>query len=312
MRRRRALRFPAVLALGLALAACSPVPSAPPELLPGFGTEAATLDTVVIEQAGQRLVFRRHGAQWRIEGADWRVDRRWLQPLLMNLAVARCDAPRTADPARYARIGVAWPPPAEAPETGAFAQPTGRLTLVTGGATRHLVVGFPRGRGGTYVRVEGTAPSCLTAVDLRLPENPGGWFDPRLWAEPIEPPSRVRVEEPGGVLVLVRDGERYRPEGRAAPASPLPDALVAALTGLRQDGLRAIMGDAPPADRVLRFASVAGEAYAVGLRREEGQTWLQVIEAPAREGGGFAGRVFRLPADVADPLWADRAALGGG
>jgi hypothetical protein len=62
--------------------------------------------------------------------------------------------------------------------------------------------------------------------------------------------------------------------------------------------------------RVLRFESPAGAAYAIALRREASQTWASVLAAPAGQGAGFEGREFLLPPDVAGPLWASRESLG--
>lgn len=308
MRRRPAVVAVAVAA-GLALSACAPAPSGPAPLVPGLDEALPTLDAVTIEQGGQAFAFRRDGAQWRIDGAAWRADRRWLQPLLLNLAGARCDEPRTADPARFERIGVAWPPAAPRDEGGAFALPTGRLALRVGDATHRIVIGHPHARGGTFVRVEGAPHSCLTRADLRLPAQAAGWFDPRLWAGDVPVPARIVVEDPGASpLVLQRDGERYRAEGQALALSPLPDALASALVGLRQQDRRPATDR--PVERTLRFETPAGDGYAVALRREEARTWARVLAAPAAQGDGFEGREFLLPPDVADPLWASRESLG--
>ena len=318
MTRPRALAIAAVAACVAALATsgCTRAPDEPKALVPGLDAALGGIGRVGIEQRDRTLVVVRDGEHWRIDSAGWRADRRWLQPLLLNLAQARCDEPRTADAARFVRIGVAWP----AEDSGAadaaagsaasgdaaspaFARPTGRITLDVGGREQRVVIGFPHPDGGTFVRVEGAPHSCLTRVDLRLPARTSEWFDPQVWADAPEPPDTVHIEEPGAPpLTLRRVGERYLTEGQVVAESSAPDALVAALLGLRQNDVR------PAADaevaRVLRFESPAGAAYALALRREGEQVWARVLVAPPAQGGGFEGREFLLPPDVATPLMA--------
>lgn len=296
----------------LSIAGCRNDPPPPSPLLPGLGDALPGLERVVLEQGEQRFVLLRDGEHWRIENTGWRADRRWLQPLLLGLSEARCDEPRTADPARFARIGVAWPPAPVLAEGEAFARPTGRVSLPLGGTERQVVIGYPLARGGTFVRVEGAAQSCLSRVDLRLPARAADWFDPRLWAAKPTPPEAVTIEDRGALpMLLRRRGEHYLADGQAVALSPLADGLVAALLAPRQRGLRAALADADGPQRVLRFESPAGVEYAIALRREGVETWGSVLAAPAGQGVDFAGREFQLAPDVAEPLWASRESLGG-
>lgn len=319
----------AVVLFAVALAGCASEREEAPLLVPGLAQALPDLSAVRIEQAGQTFDFRRAGDQWWSDAADWRVDRRWLQPLLLNLAQARCDEARTADPARFARIGVEGPMPSPTADPAgaggptqrdstAFARPTGRITLSLAGAAVAVVVGHPHPRSGTYVRVEGAPHSCLTHVDLRLPAQGADWLDPNLWPAELPAPESVTVEDRGAApLVLRRSGTRYLPEGISVAVTPMPDAFVAALLGLRHVERRAaapVDGTGPDgmgeADRVLRFEAVPGEPIVVALRREGERLWAQV-EAPSGQGQGFAGREFLLPPDVASPLQVSREALGG-
>lgn len=305
------MRGPALSALALlALAACSRAPAPPAALVPGMAKALPSLAEVRLEQGDATLVFERQGEAWRIRDAAWRADRRWLQPLLLGLANARCDEPRTADPARFARIGVAWPAEAEASPDGAFARPTGRLHFTVEGREVAVVVGYPQARGGTYVRVEGAAQSCLSAATLRLPARTSEWFDPQLWQVPIEQVTAVVVEDPGQpALRLVRGEGGFRPEAALVALTPDADALASALAAPRQLDLRAA-GDAVP-ERVLRLEGEGEALYALALWREGEATWVRVLAAPDAVSAWYRGREFRLPTDVADPLWAARRALGG-
>lgn len=296
----------------LCLAACSREPAAPETLVPGLAPALPTLGAVQLEQAGTTLVFERDGDEWRIRDAAWRADRRWLQPLLLGLANARCDDVRTADPARFERIGVQWPPAAAASDSGnaAFARPTGRVTLTVNGRESVIVIGHPQARGGTFVRVEGAPHSCLTSATLRLPAQVSQWFDPQLWRVPVEQVVSVVVEDADAApLRLLRRDGRFMPEDALIALTPLPDAIAAALASPRQLELRAATAAEP--QRRLRLEASDGATYAVALWREDDATWARVLEAPASSSAWYEGREFRLPVDVAEPLWATREALGG-
>lgn len=300
---------PALLALAL-LSGCSRAPSAPAPLVPGLAERLPALADVRLEHGGETLVFERDGDDWRIRDAAWRADRRWLQPLLLGLANARCDEARTADPSRFARIGVAWPAVAELAADGAFARPTGRLTVSVDGRDVAVIIGYPQARGGTFVRVEGASNSCLSAASLRLPARAAEWFDPQLWRLPIEDVVAVVVEDTDArpLRLVARDG-RFIAEGALVAPTPFADALASAMATPRQVDRRAA-GDTVP-QRVLRLERSAGEPYALALWREGGTTWARVVAAPPRESAWYASREFRLPDDVAEPLWAGRAMLGG-
>lgn len=323
---RRRARLGLALLLGPLLAACDRAPPAPAPLVPGLAGALPTLAEVRIEQGGTTLVFERAGEEWRIRDASWRADRRWLQPLLLSLANARCDEPRTADPGRFGRIGVAWPPEDAAAASDAagatdgasspgpaFARPTGRVVVTIDGRETAVIVGHPQARGGTFVRVEQAAHSCLTAATLRLPARVSEWFDPQLWRVPIESVTAVRIDEPGMLpLRLGRRDGRFMPDGAFAALTPLPDALAAALASPRQLDRRAVdpAGDAwSETPRVLHLDGEGG-TRTLALRRDGAQTWARVLAAPESERPMFGTREFLLPPDVAEPLWTARDALG--
>lgn len=300
----------------LCLAACS-APPAPEALLPGLAAALPTLDRIEVSQGSEVFAMERSGEQWRLPAVAWRADRRWLQPLLLGLAQARCDEPRTADPARFERIGVEWPPANPLPEAAAFARPTARLAFDLGGVPTAVVVGHVNPRGGTYVRVEGAAHSCLSFVELRVPARASGWLDPLLWQWPPSELRALSVEDPGQPpLRLVQREGRFLPEGAMLALSPLPDALAAAASAPRQQGLRprgeleSAAGEAAPVRR-LRLEHADGRRYGLALYREGERLWALVEEAPEAERDDFARRAFELPPDVATPLLTSLDALRG-
>ncbi|MFN9966455.1 MAG: DUF4340 domain-containing protein [Lysobacteraceae bacterium] len=296
----------------LLLAACQRTEREPDLLVPGFATGAPRMARIELEQGdGDALAFVRRDGRWWIDGADWPVARGWLDPVLTGLLTARCDEPRTSRPDRFAVLGLDAPR-ATPPEGGAFARPTGRWTFPLPDGDVRLVVGYPHPRGGTYVRVEGAASSCYTLADFRLPATRAAWFEAALLDPPFDRPVAVGVEADGLPAVWLAAGEG----GARLASPPLPgvpkvslpampgDAAVVALavaaSGLRQVDVRVATepGDAP---RRLRLLDAAGSERVLELRGTPGETWVRVRDDAPR----YARREFRLPPDVAAPLWAD-------
>ncbi len=317
MKREALILVVAALAVGAVVVLRAPQSPEIAPLLPGLKAALPELQSLELSQADTTLTLRREPKDWLIEDARWPADSRWLQPLLLGLADAQCDEPRTAKPSRFEEIGVAWPPAQQsAPTDGAFAQPTARVTVLIEGQPQSVVIGFARSRGGTFVRVEGQASSCFTRTDLRLPATPAEWFEPRLLSIPMAEVETVQLGEGSAppLRLVVREGHAI-PEGQAMSLTPLPDALVSALVNLRLNRVMAL-GDAPQAQRVMQLSLADGRGVRVALWREGATTWanLQASGGDA-EWLQFAqrleGRRFSLPPDVADPLWASRASLGG-
>jgi len=307
----------AALALGAVLMLRTP--QAPPItlLLPGLKAALPTLESFELSQSDTTLTLRRESNDWLIEDARWPADQRWLQPLLLGLAEAHCDEPRTALSSRFSEIGVDWPraQPSSAAEEG-FAQPTARVSVVINGTPKSVVIGFARSRGGTFVRVEGDPSSCFTRTDLRLPAALAEWFEPRLLTVPMAEVETVQLDDVGAtpLRLVVREG-RAIPEGQPMALTPLSDALVSALLNLRLDRVLAL-GDAPEAQRTIHLSLSGERLVRVALWRDGSTTWasLQALGGDA-EWMRFAQRLeerrFSLPPDVADPLWASRASLSG-
>jgi len=302
--------------LGVTLSGCSPAPEPNPMLLPGFAAAVERLQRIDVAQGDAALVFERRDGRWWVADAEWPVAVDWLSPLLIGLLDARCDEPRTADPAQYPRIGVGWPPQpaAEGAEThreagaAAFSGQSGRIALDWGAGTQALVIGHARPRGGTYVRIDGTAASCLTRADLRVPVRASQWFEPKLLDAAPDDVAAVTVRDPGQPpLPLVRGENGWRLEGQGVALSPVAAALGTAAANLRQiDVARA--SQSFEAQRTLDLTLADGSSVSVALRREGAATFAEV-QAGA-DSARYRQRRFLLPEDVAAPLWGSLAGLG--
>lgn len=287
------------------VAGCSPRQSAPALLLPGLDETLAEFEGFELEQQDQRLVFSRRGDEWWIEGSEWPADRRLWQPLLLSLAQARCDEPRTADPVRFARIGLGWPALADGQATTAFHQPTARLHLEIRGQAQVLRIGHPERQGGTFVLVEGAAHSCLTRSRLRLPATVGEWFDPRLHDWRSAAIQTIAIEDPGRPPQRLQRHEGHWQLAGQAPG-PAAEALAQAIAHALQLQWQP-RSATPDVDRRLRVTLDNGAEWVFALRREGVHTWV-AVEAPAKP--RYLDREFRLSPEAAEPLWGDPAAFG--
>jgi len=284
------------LCAGLLLAACRPAPEAPARLLPALAGQAANLDRIHLAQPGGAYVLVRRQGRWWIEGEEWPVARRWLDPLLVGLLDARCDEPRTARPEHFAQLGLTWPPAPADPTGGvAFARPTGRLGFYFAPTPTYLFIGHPHPRGGSFVRVEGAPSSCLSHTDLRLPATLTEWREPELLDAPWRAPVAV------GVVDADTGTVRWLRQDEASQA-----ALWSAAATLRQIDLRPAAQPLPPPQRSLYLRAADGRLRAVELRGTPEAAWARV-DAPEPR---YADREFRLPHDVAVALWMPLADAG--
>lgn len=285
----------ALLLGGLLLAACRPAAEGPARLLPELAERAGELERITLAQSGTERVLLRREDRWWIEGEEWPVARRWLDPLLVALLDARCDEPRTARPEHFARLGLDGPPASPVPATGAaFARPTGRLGFHFDAQATQLVIGYPHPRGGTFVRVEGVPGSCLTHADLRLPATPDEWREPALLDPPWQAPEAIGLADADGSVRWLR------------PEAAADAAAWSAAAALRQIAFRPLAEPLPPPVRRLHLRAADGHERVIELRGSPEAAWARVDAAEPR----YAGREFRLPHDVAVPLWPPLAEAG--
>lgn len=290
---RRLDSLAAVVLAALLLSGCARPPEEAAALLPALAPAAERLDRIQLAQGDEEMVFVRREGRWWIEDAEWPVARAWLDPLLLGLLDARCDEPRTARAEHFGQLGLAWPAESDpAAVGGAFARPTGRLSLHLAAAPTHLVLGYPHPRGGGFVRVEGAASSCLTHTDLRLPATPAEWWEPALLDAPWQTLAALGMADGAEAPVWLDEDE--------------DDAALAAASGLRQIGIRPVRWPLPPAQRRLYLQTPDGRRLMIELRGTPEATWARVDEPSLR----YAGREFRLPHDVAATLWLPLPADG--
>lgn len=148
------------------------VPSGAP-VFPDFLAHLANATKLEINHKGQTITIeKRADGQWGLAGLrDYPVDQGKLRGVFAGLTELRFMEPRTADPARFARLGVD--------------DANGDLVrLIGGGKTLDaLVVGHTQSQSDSnlsprmYVRRPGDKQSWLAEGPLRIDDNPANWLD---------------------------------------------------------------------------------------------------------------------------------------
>jgi hypothetical protein len=301
-------RVLAVLA-AFALAACTPQATEPMPVLPGLQAKLGTIAAVELRGPGNTtlVTLERAPDGWRVrERTGWRADRAALVRLLADLAGARREEPRTAQPEKYPRIGVE--PVADAAPDSSGVEVDARGA----GWDYALVVGTapPTGRG-RYVRVPTEPGAWLTRPDFAFPRTPAGWLDTHLLDEPLAHVEYVQSRDAAGhAFEIVHRDDRFRIAD--APSAAMGDSyegdkLAGALEGLRLEDVAA--DDGAAAERVVRFGLRDDRVLQLEAWRVEGRVWARVLECDAggcAPRGRFEGRRFLLPAHAAAKLLLTR------
>ncbi len=158
-----------------------------PELATGFNTVTAV--TIRKGSATPSATLHKTGEQWTVaERADYPADVVKLRKLLLALRDAKILEEKTADPARFADIGVEDPSgtasaaagaaPAAAPGTAAPASGT-EVTVTSPAGSHSLIVGKPEGEGN-FVRRPGENQSYTVEPEITVETEPRLWIDSSL------------------------------------------------------------------------------------------------------------------------------------
>jgi len=143
-------------------------------LLPGLPNDlnAVTAVTVRKGSATPTLTLHKAGQQWAVaERADYPADVSKLRQLLVSLRDARIVEAKTADPARFAQIGVE--DPVDAGSAGA------EVAVLTAGGKSAVIVGKSVG-SGNFVRRQGENRAYSVEPSITLETEPRFWIDARL------------------------------------------------------------------------------------------------------------------------------------
>ena len=144
-------------------------------LLPSLATDLNVVTEVQVRKGSPKPTVTLHKTadHWTVaERADYPADVPKLRKLLVALRDARIVEDKTADPARFAAIGVQDPADPSAP--GA------EVTLVTPAGKQSVIIGKPVGEG-SFARLGGANQSYAVEPAIAAESEPRQWIDARLF-----------------------------------------------------------------------------------------------------------------------------------
>jgi hypothetical protein len=285
--------------------------------------DLAAVASVQIERAGESVTLRRaEGDHWGVEQrGGYAVDREKLRRLALGMAQLQARDRLTADPEKYALLGLAEPPE------------NGTVTLLNdaGNALATLRLGTFKaatgagGSSGQFVRA-GEDPAVYRVASAPTADTDAtAWVDRKLLDLAADQVMRVEVARAGGGFTAARRQpsdpltlETALPKGRTADSSALGD-LGRALVNLScDDVLAADDGSTAGLAFDVAFAaeSADGVRYTVALAEKDGKRYARLeaaaVASPAtaatKATDGQASEPATAPAqEASDPQAAVKA-----
>lgn len=167
-------------------------------LLPALATGVNSVTTVMIRKgsATPTLTVHKSGADWTVaERADYPADVTKVRKLLLALRDAKIVEQKTADPARFASIGVDDPV-----TTGAVGA---EVTVLGPTLKESVIVGKAAGEGN-FVRRMSDNETFAVEPGISVETEPRFWIDSRLLDVPAALLQTVAVTLPGTAYTLHR------------------------------------------------------------------------------------------------------------
>jgi len=225
-------------------------------LLPGLSDALNKVDAFGLSgAAGKPLVtLKRSGDGWQVaERSNYPADLGKLREYLYKLADAKVLDSKTANPKRYADLGVEDP-----------IDPNAKSLLVTLGGLKEaprLILGLYNGQGGggTFVRREGEAQSLLASGNLLAEKDPAAWIRHDLLDVDAAKIKTVELTGLDGKILRVYKDQagdsNFKiadvPKGREPASDFVANSLGTGLSNLRADDVAATK-DAPAPDKVYK------------------------------------------------------------
>ncbi len=268
---------------------------------------AATATRIEITHAGRTLTLARDGDTWTVPAQDGRaVPSGRAEALLAAMEATTLEEPRTADPARYARLGVE---DADAPNA------TSTLVRVLGQdgvAVAALVLGHPDPAdhaGGMFVRRPGEEQAWLARSTVAASADQADWLDMRLLDMSAEDVATIGVDGAAGAhLEFARAGDTLAVTVPAAHPRLDPNKVGDVARAVRAiDWQQARKLDPLPGTPLGRtvVTTKGGRVVTLTVALDGADGWL------ATDDPNESGWAFRIPADRARaivPAMGDLAA----
>jgi hypothetical protein len=292
-------------------------------LFPALLDQVNEIAVVEVTSAGKRFTLEREGNAWNAPSRDgYPLEPDKVHKLLVGAAGLERLEPKTADPARFAELGLREPDGEDARSVRFVlraADGQERAALLVG--ERRPAKGDPS-RSEYFVRASGDERSWL--VRGTLPADAGeavDWLDKRIVAIPGERVARVQVSHADGEVVTVVKGEAgdvtsfdylEKPAGEAVEETWRVNELGRLLVDLALEDVRPAP-EAPGEPALTARVQTYGGLHVTLRLHGEGEDALATLRAevePAAEApppGTPAPEAVREEADRLNRRWASWA-----
>lgn len=251
--------------------------------LPGLMERINDVGEIALQGPEDEFSVRFDGERWVTPAlASFPADFDKVKKALIGLAELRTVEAKTADPERYAALGLAAPDSEEGAGTHL------RLLSGAGDAIAALTIGDAARAGADrlYVRRDGEERTWLAEGALDLGETPKDWVDTMVIRLDGERVRRVTIThaDDGEVLELERPeaGDEpfdlvNMPEGATLRSPMTLDNLGRALAFLRFDDVAAASAGPPPGggDSTAVFETFDGVKVTVALEKRGEENWAR-------------------------------------
>ncbi len=180
-------------------------------VFPGLAPQLQQVTKIEIVHQGKPVIIEKHGDSWGLVERDlYPVQDTKLREMLTGLTELRLVEPRTADPTKYAQLGVEDPDDKDTNGTSNLL----RLLDGTGKPIVALIVGHRRVRTQgnvpeqVYVRRPGEAQSWLAEGSLQVDADPQLWLDRDIMNLDHARIAAVETTRDGATLAFARDGDK--------------------------------------------------------------------------------------------------------
>lgn len=208
-------------------------------LMPGLKDRINDIDkvTVTAADAAESLTIARSGDEWQVvEKGAFPADVGKLREVLLALAVARKLEQKTANPERFAQLGVAGP------DAG-----SGTRLEIAGDDLQYVVIVGNVAQGkNRYVRMADDEQSWLIDKNPDLPATGGGWLAAELLDIDASRIQSVSIRHEDGETIRLhktsQDSANYNvadiPEGRELSYATVANGIAGALNDLTLEDVR--------------------------------------------------------------------------
>jgi hypothetical protein len=266
-------------------------------VLPALRAELNAVQRLKLIGAGEHtlVTVENRDGRWRVaEREGFPADSARVRQLLIALADLKVHEVKTADPSRYAVLGVE---DTTAPEAKSV-----RVELDGPAPALALVVGRHAPGDAMFVRVPGQAAALEAGPAFALDKEPREWLARVVLDVAPERVHDIAEQGPGatwhaqrekpGAALLLADA----PKGSAAPAEAILSAVGGALRGLEaEDVRRATPSDGASMTRAV-YRTFDGLRIELRGRREAEERWVSVEAQIDAEAGAQPSDAARAEA----------------